>query len=68
MASLVGFAVLAYDAYKKNIQWQIIVYVALAVLLQPIVKVHFTKEVWNIIDVIIGCFLVVLLITERKKV
>src|SRR5258708_29074197 len=60
--SMTLFAIFAYE-YRKNIPLMI-VFISLAVLFQPLIKLHFGREMWNIVDVIVGVFLVVTYIVE----
>lgn len=63
-AALVGFALLAFDASDKNRQQEMIVYIGLALLFQPIFKITLGRFLWNIVDVIVG---VGLLLTLKSK-
>ena len=58
-AALVGFAILAYMANKDDKQTEMIVYIVLALLFQPFVKIALGRQIWNILDVIIGIALLV---------
>ncbi len=52
------FAWAAYIAFEKNgnvLPW---VFVVLAIVFNPIIKIHFPKEMWAIIDFSSGLFLV----------
>ena len=62
-----GFAYLAYDEYNKKRNVLVVLYILLALLLQPFEKVHFTREVWNIIDVVIAAILLSLLVYDFVK-
>ena len=63
-AALVGFAILAYSANKDGKQTEMIVYIVLALLFQPFVKIALGRQIWNILDVIIG---IALLVTIFQK-
>jgi hypothetical protein len=63
-AAMVAFAFMAYAANEHGFKKEVLVYVALAVLFQPFVKIALGRELWNIIDVAVG---VVLLLTAVKK-
>ena len=58
-AALVGFAILAYMSNQSNKQTEMIVYIVLALLFQPFVKIAFGRQIWNILDVIVGIALIV---------
>ena len=66
-AGLVGFAALAYDSFKMEEQRLAIVYVFLALLFQPFVKVALGRTVWNMVDVGVAIFLVVTVFVDRKR-
>lgn len=52
--SFVGFGILAFDANKNERQSEMIVYVALAILFQPLLKISLGRTLWNIVDVIVA--------------
>ena len=58
-AALVGFAVLAYQANEKENKTEMIIYICLAVLFQPLIKISLGREIWNVVDVIVGLALLV---------
>lgn len=43
-----------------------IIYVSLAILFQPLIKVSLGRELWNIIDVIVGIGLIISIFTKPK--
>jgi hypothetical protein len=53
-AALVGFSILAYDANQQGRQTEVFIYCALAILFQPLFKIALGRELWNIVDVIVG--------------
>ena len=53
-AGLIGFAILAYQANQQGIQTEMIIYGGLALLFQPFFKVALGRQMWNIVDVIVG--------------
>ncbi len=57
--ALVGFAILAYNANKQGHKREVIIYVCLAILFQPLIKIALGRQLWNIIDVIVGIGLIV---------
>lgn len=67
VASLLGFSLLAYNSYKSNHMNLVIVYIGLALLFQPFFKVALGRLMWNIIDVVVGVFLVISIFTNNKK-
>lgn len=69
-AALVGFAILAYMANQNDKQTEMIVYIVLALLFQPFLKIAFGRQIWNIIDVVIGIALIVSIFQKpvRKRI
>lgn len=57
--ALVSFGMLTYDAYLKGDNFHFILNLALAVLFQPLLKITFGREFWNIIDIVVAIGLVV---------
>jgi hypothetical protein len=65
-AALVGFAILAYKASEQENKTEMIVYVCLAILFQPLLKISLGREVWNVVDAIIGIGLIITIFWKRK--
>jgi hypothetical protein len=65
--ALIGFAILAYQAYKKGNQIEMVIYVALALLFQPFFKVALGRQIWNIVDVIVGVGLIISIWLKPKE-
>ncbi|MBM3186614.1 MAG: hypothetical protein FJZ67_09950 [Bacteroidetes bacterium] len=53
-AGLIGFAVLAYQANQHGRQTGMIIYGGLALLFQPFFKIALGRQMWNIVDVVVG--------------
>jgi hypothetical protein len=65
-AAVVGFAYLGYVAKEQNKQNEVFIYIALAILFQPFLKITLGRTIWNIVDVIVGTGLVVKVIKDSK--
>jgi hypothetical protein len=52
--ALVGFVILAYRANQQGRQTEMIIYGGLALLFQPFFKVALGRQMWNIVDLIVG--------------
>lgn len=63
---LVGFGILAYNAYEKGHLIEGVIYAFLALLFQPILKISLGRELWNIVDVVIGVVLIVTVFMKPK--
>lgn len=66
-AGLIGFAVLAYQANLQGRQKEMIVYGGLALLFQPFFKIALGRQMWNIVDVIVGIGLLISIFMKPKK-
>lgn len=60
--ALIGFGILSYQANQQGKQTEMMIYGALALLFQPFFKIALGREVWNIIDVIVGVGLLISLL------
>ena len=67
-AGLIGFSILAYKAYKRNQHTEMIIFVALALLFQPFFKISLGREIWNIVDVIVGVGLLLSIFIKNKLI
>lgn len=67
MAGLIGFAIFAYDANQRKQPVEMIVYIGLALLFQPLFKVALGRDLWNIVDVLVGIGLIVSVFLEKQK-
>jgi hypothetical protein len=66
-AALVGFGILAIAASNEDNQTEMFIYGALALLFQPFFKVALGREVWNVVDVIVGAGLLISIFTSKNK-
>jgi hypothetical protein len=65
--ALVGFGILAFKANEENKNTELMIYGALALLFQPFIKIALGREIWNIIDLIVGIGLIASLFINRSK-
>lgn len=66
-AGLIGFAILGYQANQQGRQTEMIIYGGLALLFQPFFKIALGREIWNIVDVIVGIGLVISIFMKPKE-
>ena len=66
-AGLIGFAILAYQANQQGRQTEMIVYGGLALLFQPFFKIALGREIWNIVDVVVGIGLLISIFMKPKE-
>ena len=57
--ALIGFGILAYKSYQKENRILAIIYLGLAILFQPLIKISLGREIWNIVDIIVGLGLII---------
>lgn len=65
--SMAGLAYLAYSANEKNHKNELFIYIALAILFQPFIKIALGRTIWNIVDVITGIGLLISALNDDKK-
>ena len=63
--ALIGFGILAFKANENNNQTEMVIYVALAILFQPIFKIAIGRDLWNVIDVIVGVGLLITIFKDK---
>lgn len=66
-AAMIGFAYLAYSANQQTNKNEVFIYIALAILFQPIFKIALGRTIWNIVDVIVGIGLVLSIFQNKKN-
>jgi len=66
-AALIGFVFLAYNSNQHDNQTEMVIYVVLALLFQPLFKVALGRDLWNIVDVIVGVGLIVSIFSKTNK-
>ena len=66
-AALVGFVILAYHANEEGKQKEAVLYGALALLFQPFFKIALGREIWNIVDVVVGIGLILSVFKTKRK-
>ena len=66
-AAMVGFVILAYQASARLDKIEMIIYVCLAILFQPLIKISLGRDVWNIVDIIVGIGLIITIIFPFKN-
>ncbi len=64
---MAGFLFLAYTAFGEGKQNQVILYVLLAILFQPLYKIALGRTLWNVVDVIVALGLIVSLFSDTEK-
>ena len=65
-AGFIGFAILAYQSNQKGRQAEMVIYGSLALLLQPFFKIALGRQIWNIVDLVVGIGLLVSIFRNPK--
>ena len=65
--ALIGFAILAYQAGQQGRKTEMFIYVGLALLFQPLFKIALGRQMWYIVDVIVGVGLLISIFIKPKK-
>lgn len=66
--AFVVFSYLAFDAKQRKEQNICIIFVVLALLFQPFFKVALGRTSWNIVDVVVGIYLLSSLAKNANKI
>ena len=56
--AMIGFGILDLQANEQKKQTETYIYVALAILFQPLLKISLGRELWNFVDAIVAIGLV----------
>lgn len=65
--SMCGFAYLAYSSNEVNKKNEAFIYIGLAILFQPFIKIALGRTIWNVVDLIVGIGLIVSLFQSKRK-
>lgn len=65
--AMFGFGIMAYHYYSREQNGLGTAFVALAVLFQPFLKIALGRTLWNVVDVVVAVFLIVLCFVEVNQ-
>ena len=65
--ALLGFVLLSYHSYKEERFEVAIIFGCLGLLFQPFIKVSLGRQLWNIVDVVVGLGLIISIVIERRR-
>ena len=65
--AVIAFGFFAYIAKLNGNEVRAIVFIVLAILFQPIIKFPLGRELWNIVDVCVAVYLIVLLFSHKDS-
>jgi len=66
LLALLGFSILAYDASRKENKTEMIIYIGLAILFQPLIKFSLGRSLWNMVDVVVAVGLILSILRDRS--
>lgn len=66
-AAMVVFGYMAFSFYGEHRMQLAIVAGVLALLFQPFMKINLGREIWQVVDVIIGIGLIAFVVVDRKR-
>lgn len=66
--SMMIFAFLAYYEFNKNNSLAAFLFIGLAILFQPLIKLTLGRELWNVVDVAVGIGLIVSIFIKKPKI
>lgn len=66
---MIGLLLLAFSNYERNksLNTTIIIYLALALLFQPLIKIALGRTIWNLVDVVVSVGLIISIFIKFKK-
>ncbi len=65
--SLVGFGILAFNANQKGEQIEQIIFIVLAILFQPLIKISLGRTIWNVVDVVVAIGLIISIFSKPNN-
>lgn len=65
--SLIVFGILAYNANQKGQQIEQVIFIVLAILFQPLVKISLGRTIWSIVDVIVAFGLIISVFSPNQQ-
>lgn len=66
-AAMASFVILAYQASERQDKTEMIIYACLAILFQPLIKLALGRQIWNIVDIVVGIGLVITIFHKKKS-
>lgn len=64
----IGFSYFAYKSYYREEKTEMFIFIVLALLFQPFLKVALGRSIWNIVDVIVAIGLFINTPNSNKKI
>jgi len=64
---LIGFLILAYQAFHQDRQFELFIYVALGLLFQPFFKIALGRGLWILVDLFVGAGLLISIFMKSRN-
>ena len=64
--AMIAFAIYAYIYHEKKNNKLAVAFLSLAILFQPLLPIYLGRTLWNIVDVLVAIFLIILFIKENN--
>jgi hypothetical protein len=65
--AMLGFGLLAFFSFQQYRNIEVVIYIALAILFQPLIKIALGRTGWNVVDVIVSIGLILSIFIKPKK-
>ena len=65
---MIGFAILAWNAYQEGRNKLTVVYGSLLLMFQPFIKLALGREIWNTVDIAVALFLIITIVKDNAPV
>lgn len=62
--AMIGFGALAFQANEQKRQTETVIYIVLAILFQPLLKISLGRELWNVVDAVAALGLVMTVVKK----
>ena len=66
--AMIVFVYLAYRSHEQGQETEVFIFIALAFLFQPFIKIALGRQIWNIVDVFVGLGLIVSVFIKLRGV
>lgn len=67
LSAMIGFTYLAYEAFIEDQKVELIFFLLLTLLFQPLIKISLGRTLWNAVDVLVGLGLIASAIRDNRS-
>lgn len=65
--AMISFSILAYNSNIKGNHKEVIIFISLAILFQPLIKIALGRQIWNVVDLVVGVGLITNIFLSKSK-